>query len=255
MNGQTMRRAFTLIELLVVIAIIAILAGFLFPVFAQGREKAGSASCLSNLRQVGMAVMQYTQDYDETYPILVYPHTGTGTLRAFNVSDAIVPYGNNKGVQICHTEPDAWDYDVQLAVCQRGLQGISMGNFKYLTYVTNTAVMRSGIGNAFFPAVAQMPVLKVGALPRPVDTSLFWDGYLCGPACTPACSRMNLIATPGKAPRHNEGVNVVFADGHARRLQARRRPDGEWVAAGRPYDGRVELWGIVRDDGTIGADP
>src|SRR5438093_13107743 len=62
------RRAFTLIELLVVIAIIAILAAILFPVFAQAREKARTATCSSNLKQIGIAVVMYAQDYDETYP-------------------------------------------------------------------------------------------------------------------------------------------------------------------------------------------
>jgi prepilin-type N-terminal cleavage/methylation domain-containing protein len=62
------RSGFTLIELLVVIAIIAILAAILFPVFAQAREKARQASCLSNFKQIGLGVMMYVQDWDETYP-------------------------------------------------------------------------------------------------------------------------------------------------------------------------------------------
>jgi prepilin-type N-terminal cleavage/methylation domain-containing protein/prepilin-type processing-associated H-X9-DG protein len=63
------RKAFTLIELLVVIAIIAVLAAILLPVFGQAREKAREATCLSNLRQIGMAVRMYVQDHDETFPI------------------------------------------------------------------------------------------------------------------------------------------------------------------------------------------
>src|SRR5438876_5823194 len=62
------RRAFTLIELLVVIAIIAILAAILFPVFAQAREKARKATCLSNQKQIGLAVHMYVQDYDGMFP-------------------------------------------------------------------------------------------------------------------------------------------------------------------------------------------
>lgn len=67
---RTLSRAkgFTLIELLVVIAIIAILAAILFPVFAQAREKARAASCLSNCKQLGTAAMMYSQDWDEKFP-------------------------------------------------------------------------------------------------------------------------------------------------------------------------------------------
>ena len=75
------RRGFTLIELLVVIAIIAILAAILFPVFARAREKARQTSCLSNLKQVGLASNMYLQDYDERLVIEFYGSMASGLPR------------------------------------------------------------------------------------------------------------------------------------------------------------------------------
>ena len=83
------RSAFTLIELLVVIAIIAILAAILFPVFAQAREKARQASCTSNLKQVGLAMLMYAQDYDETLPWAAYNPAGQPLVMWY---DLVEPY-------------------------------------------------------------------------------------------------------------------------------------------------------------------
>jgi len=69
---MTRTKGFTLIELLVVIAIISILAAILFPVFAQAREKARQTTCASNLKQIGLAMLQYNEDYDESYPQMAY---------------------------------------------------------------------------------------------------------------------------------------------------------------------------------------
>src|SRR3954469_11986247 len=91
------RHGFTLIELLVVIAIIAILAAILFPVFAQAREKARQANCMSNMRQFGTAGMMYTQDNDEMY---VPPFKYEGAQSNCNVlywwDDLLQPYMKNR---------------------------------------------------------------------------------------------------------------------------------------------------------------
>jgi prepilin-type N-terminal cleavage/methylation domain-containing protein len=102
------RRAFTLIELLVVIAIIAILAAILFPVFAQARAKARQTMCLSNTKQIGLGLMQYVQDYDETYPMSRYGGPGSGIFEGQTNTPSwpilILPYVKNVGVFACPSD-------------------------------------------------------------------------------------------------------------------------------------------------------
>jgi prepilin-type N-terminal cleavage/methylation domain-containing protein/prepilin-type processing-associated H-X9-DG protein len=94
-------RGFTLIELLVVIAIIAILAAILFPVFAQAREKARSASCQSNLKQIGNALRMYTDDFDGNFcPSWAYP-AGWNVYPHTTWADVVQPYVKNYTVLVC----------------------------------------------------------------------------------------------------------------------------------------------------------
>jgi prepilin-type N-terminal cleavage/methylation domain-containing protein/prepilin-type processing-associated H-X9-DG protein len=92
-----MRKGFTLIELLVVIAIIAILASILFPVFSRAREKARQTSCLSNSKQLMLAVMGYTDDYDEVLPTNTMD-TGAGI---YTWRSMLMPYVKNTQIFMC----------------------------------------------------------------------------------------------------------------------------------------------------------
>jgi len=106
------RQGFTLIELLVVIAIISILASILFPVFARARENARRASCLSNLKQIGLGMMMYVQDYDERYPQAYYTVDSVTTTW----QDMLQPYVKSEQIFICpsssRTEPLNGNYGV-----------------------------------------------------------------------------------------------------------------------------------------------
>jgi prepilin-type N-terminal cleavage/methylation domain-containing protein/prepilin-type processing-associated H-X9-DG protein len=207
-NTQRTRKAFTLIELLVVIAIIAILAAILFPVFARARENARRASCQSNLKQIGLGFMQYTQDYDEKYPANYT--AAVDSLPIYYM--AVEPYVRSKQIWACPSQSDAG--------------GIPAGaGFVYadrINYFYNTNVAGGG------PSATIGTPLSMAAIPSPSEVFLLWDmqpGYSTGNMYsdpdTRSANRPGLAVSTGL---HLEGENYAFADGHVKWLARKSVP-------------------------------
>jgi prepilin-type N-terminal cleavage/methylation domain-containing protein/prepilin-type processing-associated H-X9-DG protein len=178
------RSGFTLIELLVVIAIIAILAAILFPVFAQAREKARQTSCLSNLKQVGLGVIMYVQDYDETMPPPFTGQGGSADLTFANGSmmrwpHLVYPYIKNGQIFSCPSNPTSPAVAFQTLEEMRANGIVSSANVDGV-YAINSAyidqaVERNGIfrgrqaGNP--PQQATPPIGQpIAAMAFPADT-------------------------------------------------------------------------------------
>ncbi|MEN6549780.1 MAG: DUF1559 domain-containing protein [Armatimonadia bacterium] len=214
-----MRKGFTLIELLVVIAIIAILAAILFPVFAKAREKARQSSCLSNVKQIGLALLQYAQDYDETFPML-YDH---GTPRNGLILTT-QPYTKNFQVHDC---PSA---DLKSNTSYLG--SMSYGYNPFL--INADAGARLGAVTRPAEIVMLADVMQDSNAPGRLLDPLNYGPMLTkydGTECTicggshnslmPANVNGHGIQRPGfnVIERHNGTANVGFADGHAKAMK------------------------------------
>ena len=216
---KTHRFAFTLIELLVVIAIIAILAAILFPVFAQAREKARQTACLSNNRQMGLAMMMYLQDWDEHSTVTHHDlEAGETIADLYTWFQPLQPYIKNNQIFRCpsiNDTPVLFPYPVTLADWQtyrtdyliNGFfaHGVFIGTFSEPAEQIMIAERRAGI--AFFDYH-----------PWPSAPDNNWErgfldgsGYQIGDVSTDS-----QVKDPPNVGRHAQGDNYTFADGHAK---------------------------------------
>lgn len=254
-RGSQAGAAFTLIELLVVIAIIAILAAILFPVFAQAREKARGISCLSNLKQLGLGVMMYVQDYDETYPMNMYLGANGNAPCIFLSQVVVAPYIKNIDLYRCPSDPSPFDFPAAMNNIGMPQPCPANPNIGKLSYVPNFALIDWGNPSNFFPPNPARGVKTMAQLEFPAETSAYYDG-----AHTLPDAYFDIMDIPIQA-RHSGNVNVTWADGHAKLVHAKpftdggttqvggHSPDGKaisyWeVTDNGPYKGKLELRGV-----------
>lgn len=221
-DRNTPERGFTLIELLVVIAIIAVLAAILFPVFARARENARRASCQSNLKQIGLGIMQYAQDYDERLPgaaansggvdrqgWVLYTTYDTSTYTAtFDVSrGAIYPYVKSAQVFICPS--DTAGQQSGLSYSLNGCSTIPDTSPLVTSFATGKSLASFDDTARYLyltEETLRTAVLPAGKTPEQVSTD---DGYF---QFDPAGTYTN----PAVKRHMGTGANVLYLDGHVK---------------------------------------
>jgi len=235
-------KAFTLIELLVVIAIIALLAAILFPVFARARENARRTSCISNLKQIGLGVMQYLQDYDETYPLREYNVPlgvpgpdgevlyDTASVGIIFWTQLLHPYTKSHQVYYCPSskmsagmDPALWpDTDHQLSTMINGNYGIS----SHITRVTATSALKAAAINVPASKIMFLEFGNQSFLVTEVSKAAYTNAYYlpgggsAGKSCAALASHASAfvreLAPDCENGRHFEGNVVGYADGHVK---------------------------------------
>lgn len=207
------KSGFTLIELLVVIAIIAILAAILFPVFARARENARRSSCQSNLKQIGLAILQYTQDYDEKTPVTIGGSTYTPPDHALS---RVGPYTKSDQILLCPSDSTPSASALQV-VSSRG-----SGNVPTSYYFTEESSAGDGpVLPARWGAFRAVGV-SLADFPAPAETIAVSEQE--NNSANPHINRSPSTPSSGNAGdvdnnvtrRHLETANYLFADGHVK---------------------------------------
>ncbi len=211
-SPKTRISGFTLIELLVVIAIIAILAAILFPVFARARENARRSSCQSNLKQVGLGLIQYVQDYDEKYPVLRGGNSGNNNDGVFSLMQ---PYVKSTQILQCPSETNGPNSTGPGGTLNPNDNGYS--DYAYnLSLGYGQTAPNGGIRGLALATLTQ-PVLTVLAADYGFSGSNS-GSYSVG---TGGVGSVNgnaglELTTEGAAQRHLETQNILFTDGHVK---------------------------------------
>jgi prepilin-type N-terminal cleavage/methylation domain-containing protein len=219
------RKGFTLIELLVVVAIIVILAGILYPVFAATRRAAYNATCLSHLKQVGLAVQMYVQDYDESFPTAccqadrvlgkAQPDLSTLGRPTPYLWEVVKPYIKN---------PDIWRCPGDVGFYSMSRTGVVAFDFRpntfaktgsSYTYNTDLAWLHTGPAADVFETIGQWMPMTIGQIQKPTETFI---------AAEPSGYWHNAIQAPPPPQRDASNdtrdstyrQNMVCVDGHAK---------------------------------------
>jgi prepilin-type N-terminal cleavage/methylation domain-containing protein/prepilin-type processing-associated H-X9-DG protein len=242
-------RGFTLIELWVVIAIIAILAAILFPVFAQAREAARKTSCTSNLRQLGLGIQMYTQDYDGKYPFWSWGANGQGGGNMVSLWHvAIFPYVKNVQLYSCPSDGQRWGQTTTDLYWWSIPQASRIQQAPMFESTSpnggggeDRIVLSYGIGETFHGAGWGESSLFAPASTAVLSEAPCLLGDLWGEDNTPGARiAMRFAASKTAAApwgqggtyqwnpawdantRHQGGINVAYADGHAKWIRAEK---------------------------------
>jgi prepilin-type N-terminal cleavage/methylation domain-containing protein/prepilin-type processing-associated H-X9-DG protein len=243
LRHKTKIAGFTLIELLVVIAIIALLAAILFPVFARARENARRASCQSNLKQIGLGMIQYAQDNDERLPIAYYVMSGWGKGNIY-WTESIYPYTKSYQIYRC---PDVNTADSTKFYNSCAPASCSAGSY-YVDYNVNTIDPYSNAGINGLPnypsSFSRRPVMwtngTLGTVPpatlvsmdQTSTTILTYDANDATQVYKYRTGGPNIIGPTSSIvspERHFNGTNWLFVDGHVKWIQL-NNVDAHWWA-------------------------
>jgi prepilin-type N-terminal cleavage/methylation domain-containing protein/prepilin-type processing-associated H-X9-DG protein len=226
------RRGFTLIELLVVIAIIAILAAILFPVFAKAREKARQISCASNEKQLGLAILQYNQDYDERYPAGLPNGNGWNGI---GWAGMVNPYAKSSKIFSCPDDlnfskppvgvtsyPDSYAFNqmlgnTSLAQVDQPARDVMLSEIQ----VGFNVVFNNGGESGDYKSAADFGdnLIWLDNNNNPNCCGEVLNGITSGQRTGPYFNAATLGGTNASAsnvPRHTGGANFLLADGHVK---------------------------------------